>query len=173
MKTEVTTFDDDLLSLEDFADRLEQFIEVERQFVEKSLVISLGSKFGSGKTSFLKMWMDRMTKTHKDKGNPLVIYLNAWESDYYGDPLFAIVSALSEKLKKGDDQRKTSADNIINAAKTVGAYTVIAGKQFIGHAIEKKTGLSWKKSKKNAEAEQICRIMPFLPTAAGKKQCST
>jgi len=53
---EVSTFDDVLLELSAFAKRLERFIEVEHHFVQGSLVVGLSSKFGSGKTTFLKMW---------------------------------------------------------------------------------------------------------------------
>jgi tRNA A37 threonylcarbamoyladenosine biosynthesis protein TsaE len=53
---DVSTFDDDLLGLSEFARRLEKFIEAEHHFVQGSLVLALSSKFGSGKTTFLRMW---------------------------------------------------------------------------------------------------------------------
>jgi tRNA A37 threonylcarbamoyladenosine biosynthesis protein TsaE len=53
---EISTFKDDLLDLSDFANRLYKFIQVERHYVEGGLVLAFSSKFGSGKTTFLKMW---------------------------------------------------------------------------------------------------------------------
>ena len=52
----ISTFKDDLLELEDFASRLEDFIATEHDYVEGSLVLALTSKYGSGKTTFLEMW---------------------------------------------------------------------------------------------------------------------
>ncbi len=75
----IATFQDDLLELHDFAARLEKFIRTEHEYVEGGLVIALSSKFGSGKSTFLKMWTSALEE--KEEG-PLVVTLNAWESDY-------------------------------------------------------------------------------------------
>jgi KAP family P-loop domain len=90
----ITTFDKDLLDLRPFTERLERFIEIERQFIEGSLVVALSSRFGSGKTTFFQMWKADLESRREEQNTPLVISLNAWESDYYGDPLFAIISGL-------------------------------------------------------------------------------
>ena len=57
---EIDTFHEDLLELEEFAEKLEKFIRVEQRFVPESLVISLNAGFGAGKSTFLKMWTDRI-----------------------------------------------------------------------------------------------------------------
>ena len=99
---QIATFEEDLLGLEDFAKRLERFIQVESNYVEGSLVLGLSSKFGSGKTTFLRMWMASIQGS--DEANkPLVVFLNAWESDYWGDPLFAIVSALIDAIERSKE----------------------------------------------------------------------
>jgi len=54
---EVATFEDDLLKLKAFSQRLEEFIAVEHDYIEGSLVVALSSKYGSGKSTFLKMWI--------------------------------------------------------------------------------------------------------------------
>ena len=121
---EISTFDDDLLGLSGFAERLEKFISVEHNFVEGSLVIALSSKYGSGKTTFLQMWKSAMENSEDEAEKPLVIDLNAWESDYYGDPLFAIVSALIERLQT----EGIPSESLVNAAKSLGWFaTAIAG----------------------------------------------
>ncbi|WP_197440585.1 KAP family P-loop NTPase fold protein [Polystyrenella longa] len=119
---EIPTFDDDLLDLSDFADRLEKFIEVEHHFVQGGLVLALNSKYGSGKSTFLRMWKNRLEKRDN---KPMVISLNAWESDYYGDPLFAIISSLIESL----NQNNKDAQRIIDAAKDLGWFATAIGGQ--------------------------------------------
>lgn len=128
-----TTFDNDLLDLRPFAERLQRFIEVEHQFVEGSLVVALSSKFGSGKTTFFQMWKDDLESRREEPNTPLVISLNAWESDYYGDPLFAIISGLVDRLLESG----VSADSIVNAAKDIGWFATAIG----GQIVQKVTGI--------------------------------
>ena len=123
----ISTFQDDLLGLQDFSKRLERFISTEHDFVEGSLVIALSSKFGSGKSTFLKMWRTALEE-HKDNENkPLIISLNAWESDYNGDPLFAIVSALAEAVQKKGE----TADTLLEAAKDFGWFATTISSQIV------------------------------------------
>ncbi|PSJ18148.1 KAP family P-loop NTPase fold protein [Nitrosomonas supralitoralis] len=120
----ISSFEDDLLGLEDFARRLEQFIAIEHQYVEGSLVVGLTSKFGSGKSSFLQMWKSSLETASEAEGKPKVILLNAWESDYYGDPLFAIISAIAHC----NQINEKSTAKIVEAAKDFGWYaTAISG----------------------------------------------
>lgn len=118
----ITTFQDDLLELQDFAARLEQFIATEHEFVESGLVIALSSKYGSGKSTFLKMWTAAL---YDREEKPLVITLNAWESDYNGDPLFAIVSALAKTIQ----EKGEAADTLLEAAKDFGWFATTIGSQ--------------------------------------------
>lgn len=127
VRINITSFDEDLLELKDFAARLQKFIEVEHQFVEGSLVVALSSKFGSGKTTFLQMWKNGLESCKDDPNTPLVISLNAWESDYYGDPLFAIISGLVERIQKSGD----SAEAIVEAAKGFGWFLTSIGAQLV------------------------------------------
>ena len=90
-KMNVNRFSEDLIGLKEFATELEDFIKVEKGFVEGSLVISLNAPFGSGKTTFLKMWKNEIKNQSPKDSQPILVDLNAWESDYYGDPLFAII----------------------------------------------------------------------------------
>lgn len=121
----ISTFNDDLLGLSDFSRRLKAFIDVEHHFVSGGLVLALSSKFGSGKTTFLTMWKASLEAEVPEADRSLVISLNAWESDYYGDPLFAIVSALIEAIPGKDNEH---ARRLADAAKDVGWFaTAIAG----------------------------------------------
>ena len=130
---DVSTFEHDLLDLSGFAKRLEKFIEVEQNFVQGSLVLALSSKFGSGKTTFLRMWRSDLENRENGAERPLVISLNAWESDYYGDPLFAIVSSLIDSVQ----ERGKSAATLLSAAKDVGWFLTGIG----GQVVQKVTGI--------------------------------
>jgi len=153
----VSTFEDDLLQLKDFADRLNKFIDVERDYVEGSLVIALSSKYGSGKSSFLQMWKTSFEDPEDKSNTPFVISLNAWESDYYGDPLYAIISELVNAVQdKGE-----SAKELISAAKDFGWFaTAIGGqvtKKFTGVDPVAAGGLS---EKKKAERNEMVQLAP-------------
>lgn len=149
----ISTFNDDLLGLEDFAHRLEQFIAIEHQYVEGSLVVGLSSKFGSGKSSFLQMWKSSLESASEEEKKPKVILLNAWESDYYGDPLFAIILALANC----NQINNKSTNKLIDAAKDFGWFATAIG----GQVAKQMTGIDpvaagefTEKKKKAREAKQ-------------------
>jgi len=126
-----SSFEEDLLELTPFAERLEKFIAVETDFVPESLVLSLNGNFGSGKSTFLRMWSHRL-KEKKQAGEevPKVIRVNAWIDDYCGDPLISLVSALVDGLETGETDTP-----IKNAAKDIAWFSVnmaaqVAGKVF-------------------------------------------
>lgn len=123
----ITTFKDDLLELRDFSKQLERFIDTEHAFVDGSLVIALSSKFGSGKSTFLNMWRTEIENAEEGQSKPLVVALNAWESDYNGDPLYAIVSALAEAAQKKGE----AADNLLEAVKDFGWFSTAIGSQIV------------------------------------------
>ena len=58
---------------------------------QSGCVMALGGEWGSGKTTFVKMWRQHL----KNEGYK-TLYFNAWSSDYTEDPLMALVSELSE-----------------------------------------------------------------------------
>ncbi len=118
MITEPTTFDQSLVALEPFSRQLRDFIDIERHFVSGSLVVALSSKYGSGKSTFFRMWVSQLTSSEGEAPPPVVVKLNAWESDYYGEPLFAIVSSLVEQIGIGDD----TANAVKEAAKDLGWF---------------------------------------------------
>ncbi|MCA9946392.1 MAG: hypothetical protein KC449_23070 [Anaerolineales bacterium] len=155
---EISTFSDDLIGLEEFATQLERFIEIERQYVDGGLVIGLSSKFGSGKSTFFQMWKSSLEeKKAEEENNTLIILLNAWESDYFGDPLFAIVSALVNDIKK----EGISAEKLVYAAQDIGRFATAIGDQ----VLKKYTGIdpaaaAEKAGKKKKERNKEILILP-------------
>ena len=60
-----------------------------------SFVLAVDGSWGSGKTTFLKMWQVKL-----DDAGHLCLYLNAWKSDFVEDPLVAVVGELSIGIKE-------------------------------------------------------------------------
>jgi len=112
----------DKFGLESFADYLTRHLQVEADFVEGSYVLSLNSEFGSGKSTFFEMWANKL-RSADDAFE--VVYLNAGESDFHGDPLLAIVSGLldilkSKKTSKDIEQIKETAGKLCKFALSIG-----------------------------------------------------
>ena len=123
---QINTFKKDLFGLDTFSERLYEFIKTERLFVEDSLVLAITSKYGSGKSTFLEMWKNALEDENNPE-QPLVVSLNAWVSDFYGDPLFAIVSELVDSL----DKKAKKSKPLIDAANKLSRFGLLAGNQVI------------------------------------------
>ena len=63
------------------------------------LVLAINNKWGTGKTTFVKMWQQLL----KNKGFR-TIYFNAWENDFEDNPLTAFVGELQIINKKDNDK---------------------------------------------------------------------
>ena len=101
-EADLTFADFDKLNLKSFATQsLLQSIEkgVASPIGEKGAwTISLNAEFGNGKTTFLKMFQNFIeTDPEKNQGYN-VIFINAWESDFYGEPIIAILSEFVELI---------------------------------------------------------------------------
>ena len=89
----------DLLGLKPFCDKLERYLMVEHDYVDGGLVVGLNAGFGSGKTTFVEMWEnDLLLRCGEGKDVPQPVVLNAWKSDYCGDPLSAILAGLIDAV---------------------------------------------------------------------------
>jgi hypothetical protein len=126
-KPPTAAYSQDLLAREPFAQELERFLLAEHHFVEGSLVLSLHAPFGSGKSTFVQMWSNDLQARRKaDPKLPRPVVLNAWESDYCGDPLIAILAALNRALldPASPDRDECAANSLREAAKDVGWFAV-------------------------------------------------
>ena len=81
---------DDLLGRSSLVGKLTGAVDGQGQ----SVVVSLHGGWGSGKTLFLKRW-------RQDLGNRgyRAIYFNAWEDDFHGDPLVAVLGQMRAELR--------------------------------------------------------------------------
>ena len=122
--TPLTFEANDKLGLKPFSEKLERFLLVEHDFVEGSLVVSLNAPFGSGKSTFLSMWKSDFDKRREATPTiPKAVIINAWESDYCGEPLLPIVNALIKAAGDGESAKESgAAHRIREAAKDVGWF---------------------------------------------------
>lgn len=93
------------------------------------LVVTISGGWGTGKTTFLDMW-----KHDLKKDGFTTVHFNAWEDDYHGDALIAIIGQMWDSLKDTDygeivNSIKECAAPVVrsmiyNAAKTISAGIV-------------------------------------------------
>ncbi len=72
--------------------------------------IALTGEWGSGKTTFLKMWRQSL----EDQHYPTVL-LNAWETEWAEDPLVAVIACIKRACKQEDSQE--TLNDILSVAK--------------------------------------------------------
>ena len=95
-QNQITFEDFDKLDLKSFGDDLFQVIDkglsssIGEMGEKRGWTVSLNANFGNGKTTFLKMF-EHFMKTEKQE-NYDVLFINAWESDFYKEPVIAILS---------------------------------------------------------------------------------
>ena len=80
--------------------------------VEGPCVLSVDAPWGSGKTTFLKIWAQYL----RNRDFPVVSF-NAWETDYSDDPFVAISSELTSGFRDFTDD---SISEMIAAVRTAG-----------------------------------------------------
>ncbi|WP_378184298.1 P-loop NTPase fold protein [Aquimarina sp. SS2-1] len=79
----------------------EQYAEVLTSIVHNysdGFVLAINNKWGTGKTTFIKMWRQYLIKKEFR-----TLYFNAWENDFQNEVLIALISELKE-LKNNDEE---------------------------------------------------------------------
>jgi len=118
----------------------------------KPFVLALNGQWGQGKTKLIEILAKEYKKENeKDCDKTLLIYYNAWSEDYFGDPLFSLVSQIlndknivycgikSTPLKKTlKNIWKKLGPDLIEASGTIGkvAKVAIEGGQIVYAAIK-------------------------------------
>ena len=94
--------------------------------------ICIDGAWGSGKTFFVERW-----ETELRNGGFKVIHFNAWEEDFFDDPMPALVGQLWRDL--GFKKEKSGLTGELSEdAKTVAKFVWRFGKKFLVHAAKKK-----------------------------------
>jgi hypothetical protein len=83
-------FGEDKLSRSLSANVLTQLVAT----IREPFVLAIDSPWGTGKTTFIKMWMAWLKEKH---GFPCICF-NAWDSDFTGDPLVSFIGEMKASL---------------------------------------------------------------------------
>lgn len=133
------TFDDfDAFDRKEYAQRLTKVIKDFSPFHDESYVLSLNAEYGSGKTTFLKMWKHLL-----EQENMNVVYINAWETDFDEEPLIPIISSIIDAVGQN-----TASEKLVQALETTLGAFVLSFNDLFAH----QTGLNVKKIIEEIEA---------------------
>lgn len=91
---------------------------------ETPLALCINAKWGDGKTTFLKMWLQHLRNSHFR-----ALYFSAWENDFSDDALISLIGELSagiDDLSLGNAKAK-EAKKHLNKVKKFGAHLVKKG----------------------------------------------
>lgn len=115
------------LGREPYAELLTQIVKN----TEKG-VISLNGGWGTGKTTFVRMW-----EAYLNQRGFTTIYFNVWDNDYSVDPIISLMSQLFKVFKK--DKQKKSFASILSS---FGKITLNVAKPIAKGAIKKLSGVN-------------------------------
>lgn len=119
-------FNNDQLRREDEVKSLTSVFEI----LDNQIVLAINSKWGTGKTTFLKMWNQYL----KNEGYK-TIFFNAWENDYVEEPFIAFVDEIRESV---NDENKIRG--FMEKAKDVGLALAKQSPKMVSKVIKNKTG---------------------------------
>ncbi|HJK78868.1 MAG TPA: P-loop NTPase fold protein [Methanocorpusculum sp.] len=128
----LSDFSQDRLSREPLADYLTHFITTSQPTTnEHSRVIALDSGWGTGKTSFVNMWMKKLEDA--DTSSFACLKYNAWENDDSPDALMPIICSFQQLIDESTDKGKQQAKDLRKIITTFGSEAIgIASQCFVG-----------------------------------------
>ncbi|HEY1170461.1 MAG TPA: P-loop NTPase fold protein [Verrucomicrobiae bacterium] len=112
-------FKEDLLGRQESAAVLTDLVTS----LSEPFVLSIDSPWGTGKTTFLKMWLQQLRNQ-----NVPCLQFNAWENDFSDEPLVSLVGELGaaiDAMKLPESQTET-AKRLYEKAKKAGARIISA-----------------------------------------------
>ena len=100
-------FEHDLLNREKYADFLTELLDnpdkYKRNSDSNSMCIAIDSGWGTGKTTFINMWKEKLETKEEEY---VIINYNAWKNDFAENPLESIVYAiLSHEFFRIDNEK--------------------------------------------------------------------
>lgn len=133
-------FANDKLNREAEADNLTNLFSL----VDNQMVLAINSPWGTGKSSFLHMWHQKLINDGYD-----TVFFNAWENDFVEDAFIAFVNEIRECLKDRD------TNGLIEGAKQLGGVLLKNIPNIISGIVEKKTGIEVEKIVPNDDISSI------------------
>ena len=106
--------------------------DVVSTYGETGTVIALDGAWGTGKTTFVRMW-----RRYLERNGFAALYFNAWECDFVEDPLIALVGELKEL--RADDPTFKKVASVTTKVLTTGAI------EFGKGVLKKVTGADYDK----------------------------
>nr|WP_319370580.1 P-loop NTPase fold protein [uncultured Ilyobacter sp.] len=94
---DMNPFKNDKLGRETIADNLTKIIDS----IHGSFVLGIDSSWGTGKTTFIKMWQKKI-ELNEDY---FAIYFNAWENDFFNNSLISLIGEIDKHLKNGKNAK--------------------------------------------------------------------
>ena len=107
----------DIFQRKEFGDKLKNLVKNS----DSAITIGLDSRWGNGKTTFIKMWQGHIKDDMKS------IYFDAFANDYQKDTFLALITEIYELIKeeKEKEEFKKKAKNVIKAIIRGGLKRVI------------------------------------------------
>jgi len=118
-------FANDKLGYGQYAIVLREMIDMYRN---SGCVLAVNGKWGTGKTTFMKMWQAALPPVKYS-----AVYFNAWETDYFSDPLTAILGELGEISQNSETFKSVCV--------AIGKFAAAAGGAALKGIIRKTTGI--------------------------------
>ena len=114
----------DYLSRQPYLDLLKSIISKQKEN-ETGYSFAIDGEWGSGKTWVLQELEKQLLEEKNNKY--LIFHYNAWENDFYDEPLVAILSVMIECLKKQKTRvkEKDSAKKVVTSS--ISALIKVAG----------------------------------------------
>lgn len=122
---------DDLLDRKVRADFLSNYLDE-----DVCRVLNLDSPWGAGKTYFLKNWRLQLLS---ENFRP-VVYFNAWENDFLGDPLLSLVSVIRDQLSDQGGAQALVKKRVKEFTKRAGELAAAIAPSIIKAAAKKHLG---------------------------------
>ena len=93
---------EDILSRQTYLNLLKSITTNQKDNL-KGYSFAIDGEWGSGKTWVLQELEKQLSEEKENKY--LIFHYNAWENDFYGEPLVAILSVMIEKLNEVTSQK--------------------------------------------------------------------
>lgn len=114
------TFEEDIYGRKIIAENLTKIMGSQ----EESLVMSIDSEWGTGKTTFITMWKDLLDTSPEYIEKYKTLYFNAWDNDYINEPLLALFTEMQLQINEEGGTLKQSFEKVKSKLKPIAKIAV-------------------------------------------------
>jgi hypothetical protein len=138
-KDDEPTLPTDTLQRSQYAEVLTRYLQERSK--DRSYVLNINSQWGSGKTYFIKRWVETL------RANFDVVYVDAWKYDYSDDPLLTVISEIRKQVPR--------LTETLSKLKVIGAMAKAGLPSLVSGVVKRVIGFDSENAGKNFEAELI------------------